>query len=65
MNWIEKLDKKYEENTILQFVKFNLTGMLVAGVQLILANVLPFVFDGLTVKLPEALRGVFDAKRRF
>ena len=65
MNWIEKLDKKYEENTILQFVKFNLTGMLVAGVQLILANVLPFVFDGLTVKLPEALRGVFDAKTLF
>ena len=54
MNWIEKLDKKYEENTILQFVKFNLTGMLVAGVQLILANVLPFVFDLLTRRLPEA-----------
>ena len=65
MKWIEKLDKRFEGNTIWQFVKFNLTGMLIAGVQLILANVLPFVFDGFTEKLPEALRGVFDAKALF
>ena len=48
MKWIGKLDKRFEGNTIWQFVKFNLTGMLIAGVQLILANVLPFVFDGFT-----------------
>ena len=65
MKWIGKLDKRFEGNTIWQFVKFNLTGMLIAGVQLILANVLPFVFDGFTEKLPEALRGVFDAKALF
>ena len=63
MKWIGKLDKRFEGNTIWQFVKFNLTGMLIAGVQLILANVLPFVFDGFTEKLPEALRAFSMRKR--
>ena len=48
-----------------QFIKFNLVSTLVTAVQLLLANLLPMVFDGLRTPLPVFLRGVFDPETLF
>lgn len=46
--------------TIWQLVKFLVVSGLVTIIQLVLANVLPFVFDGVTATLPAFLQGIFD-----
>lgn len=46
--------------TIWQFVKFLVVSGLVTIIQLVLANVLPFIFDGVTTTLPAFLQGIFD-----
>ncbi|MBQ7740005.1 MAG: hypothetical protein IJT65_02045 [Eubacterium sp.] len=46
--------------TIWQFVKFLVVSGIVTIIQLVLANVLPFVFDKVTTPLPNFLRGIFD-----
>ena len=43
-----------------QFVKFLVVSGLVTIIQLVLANVLPFVFDKVTSPLPGFLQGIFD-----
>ena len=43
-----------------QFVKFLVVSGLVTIIQLVLANVLPFVFDKFTKPLPAFLQGIFD-----
>ena len=45
--------------TIWQLVKFLVVSGLVTIIQLVLANVLPFIFDGVTATLPEFLQGIF------
>ncbi len=46
--------------TIWQFVKFLVVSGLVTIIQLVLANVLPFVFDKVIAPLPTFLQGIFD-----
>ncbi len=43
-----------------QFIKFNLASLLITAIQLLLANLLPLVFDGLSAPLPPFLRPIFD-----
>ncbi len=43
-----------------QFIKFLVVSGLVTIIQLVLANVLPFVFDKVTTPLPSFLQGIFD-----
>ena len=43
-----------------QLIKFMVVSGLVTIIQLVLANVLPFVFDKVTTPLPTFLRGIFD-----
>ncbi|MGN0457345.1 MAG: hypothetical protein ACI4IL_00020 [Eubacterium sp.] len=46
--------------TIWQLVKFLVVSGLVTIIQLVLANVLPLIFDGVTATLPVFLQGIFD-----
>jgi len=61
MGFIKQLDDKYQNNGIWQFVKFNFVSFTITAVQLLLANLLPYVFDSWTTPLPQFLRGIFDA----
>ena len=45
--------------TIWQLVKFLVVSGLVTIIQLVLANVLPLVFDSVTATLPAFLQGIF------
>jgi len=65
MSLLKKLDARYGDRAIWQFIKFNLVSTSITLVQLLLANLLPLVFDGMTAKLPPLLRSVFDPKVLF
>lgn len=59
------LDNAAEEKgsfmkTLWQLVKFLIVSGLVTIIQLVLANVLPLVFDSLTTTLPSVLQGIFN-----
>lgn len=59
------LDNAAEEKgslikTIWQLVKFLVVSGLVTIIQLVLANVLPLIFDSVTTTLPSFLQGIFD-----
>jgi len=60
MGIIKKLDEKFNNSSIWQFVKFNLVSTTITIVQLLLANLLPLVFDSWKTPLPQFLRGIFD-----
>ena len=60
MSWLKKLDARYADRALWQFIKFNLVSTSITLVQLLLANLLPLLFDGVTAKLPPLLRPVFD-----
>jgi hypothetical protein len=57
---IRSFNEKYADNAIWQFVKFNLVSLSVSLIQLILANILPLVFNGVVRPLPKCLHGIFD-----
>ena len=42
-----------------QFIKFLVVSGLVTIIQLVLANVLPLIFDSVTATLPAFLQGIF------
>lgn len=46
--------------TLWQLLKFLVVSGLVTIIQLVLANVLPLIFDGVTAQLPAFLQGIFD-----
>ena len=50
--------------TLWQLVKFLVVSGLVTIIQLVLANVLPLIFDGVTATLPVFLQGIFDASTK-
>ena len=56
----KNFDERHRDNVLWQLVKFNLVSLSVTVLQLLLANLLPFVFDGVTAPLPPFLRPVFD-----
>ena len=60
MGFLKKIDTRFGDSTLWQFVKFNLVSLSIALLQLILANMLPLLFDSLTAPLPRFLQPVFD-----
>ena len=60
-----KLDEKFGNNAVWQFVKFNLVSLSITVVQLLLANLLPLIFDSVTAKLPPFLQGIFNPEVLF
>ena len=60
MDLIGKLDEKYGDNALWQFVKFNLVSFSVFLLQNVLAYVLPFIFDSNVTPLPSFLAKLFD-----
>ena len=60
MGYLKKLDDRLADNSLWQLVKFTLLSQTITLLQLLLANLLPFIFDGLTSKLPPFLQPVFD-----
>ena len=65
MSLLKKIDTRFGDNTIWQFIKFNLVSSSITLLQLALANLLPLLFDGINVKLPVFLRSVFDPEMLF
>ena len=59
------LDARWGDRALWQFVKFNLVSLSITVVQLLLANLLPLLFDGLRAPLPPLLRPVFVPERLF
>ena len=59
MSLLRKLDTRFGDSTLWQFIKFNLVSFSITLLQLALANLLPLIFDGVTAKLPPILRPVF------
>ena len=56
---MRKLDTRFGDSTLWQFIKFNLVSFSITLLQLALANLLPLIFDGVAAKLPPVLRPVF------
>lgn len=61
----KRLDERYGDRALWQFIKFNLVSLSITLLQLLLANLLPLLFDGVSAKLPTLLRPVFDPERLF
>ena len=59
VSFLKKIDRRFGDSTLWQFVKFNLVSFSITLLQLALANLMPLVFDGVAAKLPPALRPVF------
>ena len=59
MSLLKKLDRRFGDSTLWQFIKFNLVSFSITLLQLALANLLPLVFDGVRAPLPPFLRPVF------
>jgi len=62
---LKKIDRRFGDSTLWQFVKFNLISFSITLLQLALANLLPLIFDGVTAKLPPFLRPVFQPDTLF
>lgn len=65
MGLIRKLDQRWGDAALWQFVKFNLVSFTITALQLLLANLLPLLFDGVTAPLPRLLRPIFDPAALF
>ena len=59
MSFLKKIDTRFGDSTLWQFVKFNLVSFSITLLQLALANLLPLIFDAVTAKLPPVMRPVF------
>ncbi len=62
---LKKLDERFGNNAVWQFVKFNIVSMSITIVQLLLANLLPLIFDSMTATLPGFLQGIFKPEVLF
>ena len=65
ISFLKKIDTRFGDSALWQFVKFNLVSFSITLLQLALANLLPLIFDGLTAKLPPVLRPVFRPETLF
>ena len=65
MNLWKKIDNRFGDSTLWQFVKFNLVSFSITLLQLALANLLPLIFDGVTTVLPLLLRPIFQPETLF
>jgi len=65
MSLLKKLDARFGDRALWQYVKFNLVSFSITLLQLLLANLLPLLFDGVTAPLPPLLRPVFRPEALF
>ena len=65
MSLLKRIDTRFGDSTVWQFVKFNLVSFSITLLQLALANLLPLIFDGVTAKLPPVIRPVFQPDTLF
>ena len=65
LSFLKKIDTRFGDSALWQFVKFNLVSFSITLLQLALANLLPLIFDGVTAKLPPVLRPVFRPEALF
>ena len=65
ISFLKKIDTRFGDSTVWQFVKFNLVSFSITLLQLALANLLPLIFDGVTAKLPPVIRPVFQPDTLF
>ena len=65
MGCFRRMDERWKDNVLWQFAKFNLVALTITLVQLVLANLLPLLFDSLKSPLPPLLRPVFNPERMF
>ncbi|MBQ1317745.1 MAG: hypothetical protein IIY46_09775 [Lachnospiraceae bacterium] len=65
MNILRKLDVRFGDSALWQFIKFNLVSFSITLLQLALANLLPLLFDGVTAKLPPFLSPLFRPETLF
>ena len=65
MSLLKRIDIRFGDSTVWQFVKFNLVSFSITLLQLALANLLPLIFDGVTAKLPPVIRPVFQPDTLF
>ena len=65
MNLWKKIDNRFGDSTLWQFVKFNLVSFSITLLQLALANLLPLIIDSVTAVLPPLLRPVFQPETLF
>ena len=65
VSFLKKIDRRFGDSTLWQFVKFNLVSFSITLLQLALANLLPLFFDGVMAKLPPVLRPVFRPETLF
>ena len=61
----KQLDERYGDRALWQFIKFNLVSLSITLLQLLLANLLPLLFDGVEATLPPLLRPVFVPEHLF
>ena len=59
VSFLKKIDRRFGDSTLWQFVKFNLVSFSITLLQLALANLLPLIFDAVTAKLPPVMRPAF------
>ena len=45
LSFLKKIDRRFGDSTLWQFVKFNLVSFSITLLQLALANLLPLIFD--------------------
>ena len=62
---LKKIDTRFGDSALWQFVKFNLVSLSISLLQLVLANLLPFIFDRVAAPLPAFLQPVFDPRVLF
>lgn len=60
LEFYKKWDDKNSDSQLWQFVKFNIVSSSISILQLLLANILPLIFDSFRVPLPPFLRPLFD-----
>ena len=65
ISFLKKIDTRFGDSALWQFVKFNLVSFSITLLQLALANLLPLIFDGVTAKLPPVIRPVFQPDTLF
>jgi len=58
-------DTGKQKKGFIQFLKFMLVSALAGIIQIVLANILPLVFDRVTTPIPSFLRGIFDPELLF
>ncbi len=65
MGFIRDFDNKHKDSAVWQFIKFNLVSTSITLLQLLLANLLPLLFDNMLDPLPSFLQKIFVAERLF